>query len=143
MLCPFTAGSTGGKAVSSYLVTSTSGVTASGSSSPIALTETVSGTYTYTVTATNANGTSPASSASNSVVVSLVPNAPTIGTATDAGSGRAYNNGAASVTFTPSGSGPAATSYTVTSSPGGYTGTGASSPRTVTGLQSAPSYTLR
>ena len=72
----------------------------------------------------------------------LQPNAPTIGTATDVGTGKAYNNGAATVTFTPSATGAAATSYTVTSSPGGYTATGTSSPLTVTGLQSANSYTF-
>lgn len=72
-----------------------------------------------------------------------VPNAPTIGTATDAGSGRAYNNGAATVTFTaPTYTGGLPiTSYTVTSSPGGFTASGASSPITVTGLQSSTSYT--
>jgi hypothetical protein len=72
----------------------------------------------------------------------LNPNAPTIGTATDVGTGRAYNNGAATVTFTPAPTGAAATSFTVTSSPGGFTGTGASSPITVTGLQSNTSYTF-
>jgi hypothetical protein len=72
----------------------------------------------------------------------LVPNAPTIGTATNTPSGRPYNNGAASVTFTPAASGPAATSYTVTSSPGGYTTNAASSPITVTGLQSGTAYTF-
>ena len=71
--------------------------------------------------------------------------APTIGTATDVGTGRAYNNGAASVTFTApasNGSNLPITSYTVTSSPGGFTSTGASSPLTVTGLQSSTSYTF-
>lgn len=72
----------------------------------------------------------------------LVPNAPTIGTATNAPSGRPYNNGAASVTFTPAVSGPVASSYTVTSSPGGYTTNAASSPITVTGLQSGTAYTF-
>lgn len=72
----------------------------------------------------------------------LVPNAPTIGTATNTPSGRPYNNGAASVTFTPSGSGPAASSFTVTSSPGGYTTNASSSPITVTGLQSNTAYTF-
>jgi hypothetical protein len=72
----------------------------------------------------------------------LVPNAPTIGTATNTPSSRAYNNGAASVTFTPAGIGPTATSYTVTSSPGGYTASGASSPLVVTGLQSNTAYTF-
>jgi hypothetical protein len=73
-----------------------------------------------------------------------VPSAPTIGTATDVGTGRAYNNGAATVTFTaPTYTGrlPIA-SYTVTSSPGGFTASGASSPLTVTGLQSSTSYTF-
>lgn len=72
------------------------------------------------------------------------PGAPTIGTATNVGTGRAYNNGAATVTFTaPAYDGRSAiTSYTVTSSPGGFTGTGASSPVTVTGLQSATAYTF-
>jgi trimeric autotransporter adhesin len=72
------------------------------------------------------------------------PNAPTIGTATNVGTGRAYNNGRADVTFTaPTYNGRSAiTGYTVTSSPGGFTGTGASSPISVTGLQSSVSYTF-
>lgn len=71
----------------------------------------------------------------------LAPYAPTIGTATNVPSGRAYNNGRADVTFTAD---PinAATSFTVTSSPGGYTATGASSPISVTGLQSNTAYTF-
>jgi hypothetical protein len=73
-----------------------------------------------------------------------VPNAPTIGTATDVGTGRAYNNGAATVTFTAPtfDGGLPITGYTVTSSPGGFTATGASSPLTVTGLQSSTAYTF-
>lgn len=71
-----------------------------------------------------------------------VPNAPTIGTATDVGTARPYNNGAAVVTFTPDPIGFEATSYTATSSPGGFTATGASSPLTVTGLQSSTAYTF-
>jgi len=70
------------------------------------------------------------------------PVAPTIGTATNVGTSRAYNNGAATVTFTAPTSKLPISSYTVTSSPGGYTGTGASSPITVTGLQSATAYTF-
>ena len=72
----------------------------------------------------------------------LNPNAPTVGTATNAGSGRAYNNGSATITFTASATGAAATSFTATSSPGSYTVTGASSPLTITGLQSATAYTF-
>ena len=73
-----------------------------------------------------------------------VPAAPTIGTATNVPSGRAYNNGRADVTFTaPTYNGRSAiTGYTVTSSPGGFTGTGVSSPVSVTGLQSATAYTF-
>ena len=71
----------------------------------------------------------------------LAPYAPTIGTATDVGSGRAFNNGRADVTFTPDAIN-AATSFTVTSSPGGFTGTGASSPISVLGLQSSVAYTF-
>jgi len=69
------------------------------------------------------------------------PDAPTIGTAT------AGVNLCASVTFTaptctgkyPSG----VSSYTVTSTPGGFTGTGASSPVVVSGLTNATSYTFK
>ena len=73
-----------------------------------------------------------------------VPGAPTIGTATNVGSGRAYNNGRADITFTAPAfnGGLPITSYTVTSSPGGFTASGASSPLTVTGLQSATAYTF-
>jgi trimeric autotransporter adhesin len=70
------------------------------------------------------------------------PAAPTIGTATDVGTGRAYNNGAATVTFTAPTSKLPITSYTVTSSPGSFTASGASSPLTVTGLASATAYTF-
>ena len=71
----------------------------------------------------------------------LSPLTPTIGTATDVGTGRPFNNAAASVTFSLPGNSPAADSYTVTSS-GGQTATGASSPIVVTGLLSATAYTF-
>ena len=71
------------------------------------------------------------------------PNAPVSVSATDVGTSRAYNNGAAIVSFTSGGdNGSTITSYTVTSSPGGFTASGASSPLTVTGLQSGVSYTF-
>ena len=72
----------------------------------------------------------------------LQPNPPTIVSATDVGTSRAYNNGAASIAFTPAASGAPATSYTVTSSPGSFTGTGSSSPIVVAGLQSNTAYTF-
>jgi hypothetical protein len=71
----------------------------------------------------------------------LFPAAPLIGTATDVGTARAFNNGAATVAFTAQGPN-AATSYTATSSPGGFTASGASSPLTVVGLQSATDYSF-
>ena len=63
------------------------------------------------------------------------PAAPTIGTAT-AGSQ------AADVAFTPAGSGAPASSYIVTSSPGGLTATGGSSPIQIGGLTSGTAYTF-
>ena len=73
----------------------------------------------------------------------LEPFKPIIGTATDVATGRAFNNGAASVTFTDAPDSPPATSYTVTSTPGSFTGSGDSSPVTVQGLQSGTSYTFK
>jgi hypothetical protein len=66
-----------------------------------------------------------------------VPDAPTIGTAT-------AGNTTASVTFTAPTNvgGGAITGYTVISSPGGITGTGASSPITVSGLANGTAYTF-
>jgi hypothetical protein len=65
-----------------------------------------------------------------------VPGTPTIGTATDS------FNGGALISFTPAILGGAATTYTVTSSPGGFTGVGASSPVEIDGLVPATSYTF-
>ena len=66
--------------------------------------------------------------------VSVAPAAPTIGTASDGGTGTS-----ASVAFTGV---SGAASYTATSSPGGLTGTAASSPITVTGLTTGIAYTF-
>ena len=72
----------------------------------------------------------------------LEPLTPTIDGAVDVGIGRAFNNGAVDVSFTLPALSPAATSYTVTSSPGGLTATGAASPIRVTGLSSNTAYTF-
>lgn len=72
----------------------------------------------------------------------LEPLAPTSVVATNVGTGRAFNNGRADVTFSLPANSPAATSYTVTSTPGSYTASGASSPLSVTGLQSNTAYTF-
>jgi len=68
MSVTFTA-STLGPTASSFSLTSSSGVTGSGASSPLTLQEVATGTYTYSVSGVNANGTGPSSAASNSVVV--------------------------------------------------------------------------
>ena len=69
--------------------------------------------------------------------ISDVPDAPTIGTATDL-----VADGQVSVAFTAAATGGTPTSYTATSTPGSITGTGASSPITVTGLTNGTSYTF-
>ena len=67
----------------------------------------------------------------------VAPGAPTIGTATDGDS-------QATVNFTPPAvnGGTTITGYTVTSNPGGFTGTGATSPITVSGLTNGVAYTF-
>ena len=133
--------SNGGLTITGYAVTSSPGnktCTTTGTTSC-----TVSGlnngtAYTFTVTATNAMGTGPASAASPAATPSVVPGAPTIGTATNGVS-------SASVTFTPpaSNGGAPITNYTATSSPSGITGTCASSPCVVNGLVPGTSYTFK
>lgn len=64
-----------------------------------------------------------------------VPDAPTIGTAT-------ASSGGASVTFTAAATGTTATSFIATSSPGGVTGTSATSPISISGLTNGTAYTF-
>ena len=92
--------------------------------------------YHYRVSATSSAGTTQGSDVSFTTSA-CVPGAPTSVVAT-AGST------SASVAFTaPASNGGAAISgYTVTSSPGGLTGTGASSPISVTGLTNGVAYTF-
>ncbi|WP_325430741.1 fibronectin type III domain-containing protein [Dyella sp.] len=70
-------------------------------------------------------------------VAAVVPGAPTIGAVTSA-------SGQATVNFTPPAftGGASITQYTATSSPGGLTGTCASSPCVVTGLTNGTAYTF-
>jgi hypothetical protein len=132
--------SNGGAAITGYTVTASTGQTATGSASPITVTGLTNGTATtFTVHATNSVGNSAESSASSSVTpaAATAPGAPTIGTAT-------AGNASASVAFTAPGStgGSAITGYTVTSTPGGFTGTGTASPISVAGLTNGSAYTF-
>lgn len=132
----------GTTSITSYTVTASTGQTASGSSSPIIVTDIATGaTPTFTMTATNSGGTSLSSSTSSSVTVTTVPQAPTIGTLTRT------NNTTVSLTFTAPAltGGKSITSYVTTTNPSiTTTTTGSSSPVTVTGSFAAgTSYTLQ
>jgi len=72
----------------------------------------------------------------------VIPLSATIGTSTDVGTNRAYNNGAVSVTFTPNAGGGLASSYTATSTSGGYSASGSSSPIVVTDIPVGTSTTF-
>jgi hypothetical protein len=134
--------SSGSSPITSYKVTSSpGGVTATGSSSPILVTGLTNGTsYTFSVAATSAVGTGPASTATNAVTPAAVnvPGAPTAVSALET------TPTSASISFTPptSNGGSAITSYIVTTSPGGATVAGASSPISVTGLTTGSTYTF-
>ncbi|ABN63654.1 Ig-like domain-containing protein [Shewanella baltica] len=116
------------------------------SSTPAVCTITSSGTLTFLSTGsctidTDQSGnasTNAASTVSQTFMVNaVVPRAPTIGTAT-------AGNAQASVNFTASASngGATVTSYTVTSNPSGFTGTGVGSPISVIGLTNGVAYTF-
>ena len=128
---------TSGAAGTTYTVTSTPGsYTASGSSSPILVTGLQSSTqYTYVVSAANSYG-SANSAASAGVTATTVPQAPTIDSVTG-------GDAQVSVAFTAGATGGSAiTGFTVTSSPGSLTASGASSPLVVTGLTNETAYTF-
>jgi hypothetical protein len=138
--------SNGNSPITSYTAVSSPGgvtgtLTQSGSGTISISGLTAGTTYTFTVYATNAAGNSSSSASSNSITLTSVPDAPTIGTATATGqttatvsfSAPAFNGGAT------------ITSYTATSSPGGITGTlsqSGSGTITVSGLTASTSYTF-
>lgn len=104
------------------------------------------GTFKYTaasagaktISATNNGGlANPSNITYTASAAPTVPDAPTIGTAT-------AGDASASVAFTAPGNngGSPITGYTVTSTPGGITATGASSPINVTGLTNGTAYTF-
>ncbi|NMO49956.1 hypothetical protein HH310_01935 [Actinoplanes sp. TBRC 11911] len=135
----FTAPPNNGATITGYTATSTPGnKTGTCTSSPCTVTGLTNGiAYTFTVHATNSAGNSAESSASSSVTPDVQQNAPTISVATG-------GNQSATISFTAplSNGGTAITGYTATASPGGATGTCASSPCTVTGLTNGTSYTF-
>ena len=100
-------------------------------------TPTAAGNFPIAVKATDAHGFTGLQSYTLVVNALTAPGAPTIGTAT-------AGNAQASVSFTAPASdgGTAITSYTATSNPGGFTGSCASSPCTVTGLTNGTAYTF-
>jgi hypothetical protein len=130
--------SDGGSPITTYTVTANpSGTTASTNSTNIQVWVPNGTEYTVTVTATNAVGTGPASEPSNAVTPAGHASQPQNVTAV-------AGNGEATVSF----SGPASNGgspvheYTATSSPGGITKTGSSSPLVVTGLTNGVTYTF-
>jgi uncharacterized protein (TIGR02145 family) len=131
--------SNGGSPITGYTVTSSpGGITSTGATSPINVTGLTNGTsYTFSIVATNAIGNSVASSASTAVTPNTVPGPPTAVVAT-------AGNASASVAFVApvNNGGSAITGYTVTSSPGGITATGVTSPINVTGLTNGTAYTF-
>ncbi|SFM54753.1 Fibronectin type III domain-containing protein, partial [Paenibacillus sp. 1_12] len=137
--------SNGGNAITGYTVTSSPGgfTGTSASVSPITVTGLTNGTaYTFTVVAKNGAGDSASSEASSSVTptapIVVVPDAPTNVTAIS-------GDGEATVSFDAPASdgGSAITQYTVTSSPGGFTGTSETAGSiTITGLTNGTAYTF-
>jgi outer membrane protein assembly factor BamB len=135
--------SSGGSAITGYVLTPFVGASAQASTTVANVTSaTVGGltngtTYTFTVAATSAFGTGPPSAASNAVTPVGLPGAPTNVRAT-------AGDGMATVSFTPPSSdgGAPIVSYTVTATPGGQSVTTSGRVAWVTGLTNGTSYTF-
>jgi hypothetical protein len=138
--------SDGGSSVTYSIVSGSlpSGITFNTANSTFSGTPTTNSTtpYSYTIRATDSGGNYLDRTFT---LTQAIPDAPVIGTGTDVGTNRAYNNGAVSVTFTaPSYVGTSAiTSYTVTASTG-QSNSGSSSPIVVSGIASnaTPTFTV-
>ena len=128
-----------GAAITGYTVSDGVGdtcTTPDGSETSCTVTGLTDGTvYAFTVTATNANGAGPASTGSNPVTPSTVPDAPT-------GVSAVAGEGSATVSWTaPSDEGSTITGYTVTASTG-RTCTAAGTTCTITGLAAGTAVTF-
>ena len=130
--------SDGGAPITSYTVVSTpGGITSSGSGSPLTVGGLTDGVaYTFTVTATSSAGTGPSSPVSNSVTPQAVPPGAPQTPSAMAGDRQATVSFGAPL----ANGGAAITGYTVTSMPGGFTGSGLNSPITITGLSNGTTY---
>jgi hypothetical protein len=128
-------------AVSYDITTTPTTVTTNTGSTSATITGLSSNTsYTVTVIAKNAAGNS-AGTTSSSFTATTVPQAPSV-SATDVGTNRPFNNGAATVTVTANATGGKAIS-TYAATPNGLSEvTGASSTLTPTGMASATGYTF-
>ena len=134
--------SNGGVAISGYIGTSTPGnVIATSTTSPITFTGLTPAThYTFKVAAINSVGTGPQSAESNIVNTDTAPpGAPTVGVAAKTGATTA------TLAFTAPTvtNGQTITGYTVSSTPIGGSGAGATSPIIITGLTPATAYTFK
>jgi hypothetical protein len=133
----FTGPTNGGYPVSYTAISTPGSFTTSGSTSPLVVSGLQSATsYTFTVRSSNQFGTSSDSVSSAAVTSTTVPSAPTIGTAVN------YDSGTAQVSFTAGANGGKAQAFQVTSSPGGVTASGSSSPIAISGLTNGTAYTF-
>jgi hypothetical protein len=133
--------SSGDSAITGYTATSSPGgftctTTTATSCTVTGLTGGVS--YTFTVKATSSAGDSPASTASSAIIPLGAPQPPTGVLAT----GGANAQSVVSWTAPSNNGGDAITGYTVTSSPGGFQCTTATTSCTVSGLTNGTSYTF-
>ncbi len=112
------------------------GLSLASSSGAITGTPTVAGAFNVTVTATDMHSRTASENYSINVAA-VAPGAPTAVMAT-------ADDTRAAVSFTPPAfdGGTAITGYVVTSSPGNFTGSGSTSPITVSGLANGTSYTF-
>ncbi len=134
----WTAPADGGSPITGYTVTSApGGFTCTTATTSCVVTGLTNGTaYTFTVVAQNSAGVSSASAATAPATPRTVPDAPTDVTVTP-------GNGEATVTWTaPADGGSPITGYTVTSAPGGFTCTTATTSCVVTGLTNGTAYTF-